>query len=171
MSKSKKSVSLKQSHALMAVIGQNADWNAILNDAAQALIDDPIGTGAKFVEFVNNLSQTPVQAKPGFDGNVKLVQTPKQSKGGIVTLQEMLDDAARFGTLKGAYDYYREDESRIPAEWKGKIVFFPETEFLGGGRQCVRYLDWDGSCWLWGYDWVSSRVDSDSFVAVSASIP
>ena len=171
MSKSKKPTSLKQSHAIMAVLSQNVDWSTIPSDVTQALIDDPKGTGAKFTEFLKNAPQTPVQAKPSFDGNVKLVQTVSQEKGGVVTLQEMLDDAARFGSLKGAYDYYLEDESRIPAEWKGKVIFFPETEFLDGSRRYVRSLIAGGSGCHWDYYWVSDRVNSRYFVAVPASIP
>ena len=171
MSKSNKSVSLDQSHTLMAVLSQNVDWKAIPSDVAQALIDDPKGTGAKFTEFLKNAPQTPVQAKPSFDGNVKLVQTVSQEKGGVVTLQEMLDDAARFGSLKGAYDYYLEDESRIPAEWKGKVIFFPETEFLDGSDRYVRYLRVDGSCCDWNCGRVSEHMASYCFVAVPASTP
>lgn len=171
MSQSNKPVSLKQSHALMAVLSQNVNWDAIPSDAVQALIDDPKGTGAKFAEFLQNTPQSPAQAKPGFDGNVRLVHTVKQEKGGVVTLQEMLDDAVRFGTLKGAYEYYRQDESRIPDEWRGKAIFFPETEFLDGVHRYVRYVYVDISCCLWNHHWVDCQVCSSYVVLVPASIP
>jgi len=37
---------------------------------------------------------------------------------------------------------------------------------LDGGSRYVRYLNWNGSCWNWNYDWVCNQVNSNYFVAV-----
>jgi hypothetical protein len=72
----------------------------------------------------------------------------------------------------GLYALYKSDESLIPEECKdGRVIFFPETEFLDGVYQYVRDLCWNGSCWYWNYDWVGNQVDSSFFVAVPASSP
>ncbi|MDD5251291.1 MAG: hypothetical protein PHT12_01485 [Patescibacteria group bacterium] len=157
-----KPVGLKQSHTIMGVLAQNADWGSIPSEVGQAIIDDPIGSGARFTAFLR-------KENPWAVPTACLVQTPVQAGGGTVTLREMLDDAKRYGCLRGAYDFYRQNPDKIPADWKGKVVFFPETEFASDGSACVRFVCWDGQGWYWHYGWHNGRVDSNGFVAVPAS--
>jgi hypothetical protein len=108
---------------------------------------------------------------PAPSPRVCLVQTPAQAQSRRVSLGEMLDDAKkRCGVLHGTYDFYRQNPEKIPSEWKGKQVFFPETEFGLHGNRCVRCVCWDGSCWNWDVSWVSYEVGSGDFVAVPASV-
>lgn len=52
-------------------------------------------------------------------------------------------------------DYLLANPHLIPEGWKGINVFFWGTVYRDRvGYLCIRYLDWDGGGWRWGYRWL-----------------
>lgn len=47
-----KMVGLKQSHQIMGGLGENTDWGRIPSDVGQDVIDDPVGSGRAFTDFL-----------------------------------------------------------------------------------------------------------------------
>ena len=99
-----------------------------------------------------------------------LWQTDYQKAGRTVTLRELLDAAPKAGAAGDRLQRYLDNPETIPAEWKGKYVFFPETEFCDAhDNRCVRFLCWNGGLWDRYGSWVGDAVAAHGFVAVPAS--
>ena len=68
-------------------------------------------------------------------------------------------------------DWYLKNSQFIPAEWKGKWVFFWGTIYRASDDGlCVRCLGWDGSWWRWSYRWLDRGFRGSGPAAVPASI-
>ncbi len=68
-------------------------------------------------------------------------------------------------------DYLLAHTDLIPAEWKGKTVFFWGTIYSDSfGDLFVRCLYWNGSARHWGFRWLIGGFDGGFPAALSASI-
>ena len=98
-----------------------------------------------------------------------LWQTVAQIEGRAVTLQYMLDTAPKGETH--TIDWYLEDQSRIPDEWKGRIVIFRNSEFRDfAGARCAHFLDWNRynrGRWERDYHRFTDKMGVREFLAVS----
>ena len=65
--------------------------------------------------------------------------------------------------------HYWNNQGDIPAEWKGKYVFFDRTVLRGpyGGRYSLS-LYWHGGRWYWSYYWLDYDRDADYLSALAS---
>lgn len=163
----RKPVGIGQSHALMAAVAANVAWEELDSETVQWFVNDPKGTGRLITQLLRG--ELVVQEKSGLPApRDALWQTPKQAAGGSCTLRELLAAAPEGETR--TIDWYLEDTSRIPEEWRGRVVFFRNSEFRGGdGGRYVLYLYWGGGRWDRSYRWVGGPVNGHGFLAVPAS--
>jgi len=76
----------------------------------------------------------------------------KRSIGGHDLRKELADKPVMNANV---LDYLLARPELIPEEWKGKYIFFWGTVYRNSdGDLYVRYLGWDGSEWLWSYNWL-----------------
>ncbi len=99
-----------------------------------------------------------------FDQKVKLYLSPNQQDGKVIKGTELVKELANEPVLPAnVLDFYLANTNVIPAEWKGKAVFFWGTIYRGSdGGLCVRFLcfgrsGWDSRCLWLGHDWDGGR--------------
>lgn len=55
-----------------------------------------------------------------------------------------------------------DDRNSIPAELRGKLIFFDGDDLRSpGGYRYSLFLHWDGDGWLWDFNWRDDGRDSD----------
>ena len=94
-----------------------------------------------------------------------------QKGGGIVEGNKLREDLRNQPVLNAnVLDDLLAHPEQIPAEWKGKYVFFWGTIYRDSeGSLCVRGLYWNGDQWSWRYYWLVRVWDGDRPAVVSAS--
>jgi len=98
---------------------------------------------------------------------VEIYLSKKQKKGvisGHDLRQELKDQPVCNANL---LDFYLAHPELIPADWKGKAVFFWGTIYYhSDGNLYVRCLGWNGGRWCWDYFWIAYTWDGYSPAAV-----
>ena len=83
----------------------------------------------------------------------------------IMTLAQRIAEQAPLATA--GLNAVAENTSLIPAEWKGKAVFFWGTLYRrGDGAVVIRCLCWNGNRWDWGYYPMDHQLDFSNRAAV-----
>lgn len=105
----------------------------------------------------------------------ELFQLPSQATG-AVRLDYLLGSAPQRLASIDRLAWYLEHPEAIPESWKGKLVYFPETERRvvplppSAGYHAVSYLFWSGERWCEA-DYMSSMgVGKNAFVAVPTEV-
>lgn len=69
-----------------------------------------------------------------------------------------------------AFWHYWNNQADIPADWKGKYVFFDATVLQDpDGRRYSLCLCWDGLRWSWLYRWLDNGRDSGYLSACAST--
>lgn len=122
-----KPISIGQSHNLMSVLANNADWEKIDTEVAQQIIDDPRRAGLNFTEFLKRLGVLPRALK-----SLKLIED------GIAVVGEVFKKSSFF-TADGSVKLWFGDNFKkwilsaipdsIPA-FQGKLLKNQLTEYM-----------------------------------------
>ncbi len=95
----------------------------------------------------------------------------KQEKGSIEG-NKLRKEVAELPVLNvNVLDYLLAHPELIPEDWKNKYVFFWGTIYRDSdGSLCVRCLDWHGSAWRWGVNWLGNGFYSVNPAILASSL-
>ncbi len=100
-------------------------------------------------------------------GKISLYLSERQQGGKVIQGHKLREELKDRPVLNAnVLDWLLTHRQCIPAEWKGKWVFFWGTVYRSsGGILCVRCLYWRGGRWRWRYYWLD-----DHWVAFSPAL-
>lgn len=95
----------------------------------------------------------------------------EQQEGKVIRGHELRKELQGKPVLNAnVLDWLLANPQHIPAEWKGKWIFFWGTIYRDpSGNLFVRCLDWDGGQWDWYCCWLGDVWGADRPAAVFAS--
>ncbi len=104
-------------------------------------------------------------------GNIQLYLSPHQQGENYLEGNKLRKELENKPVLNAnVLDYLLDHPSLIPAEWKGKRIYFWGTVYRGSrGGLCVRCLGWGGLRFGWSCGWLSSSFDAGEPAALLAS--
>lgn len=129
---------------------------------------------AKVIKGYTVTSHTPGDAAFVWDpAKVTLFLSPEQEGDEVIKGTELQPKVIKQAPFNAnLLDYLLlEHPELIPADWKGKEVFFWGTVYRdAGGDACVRCLSRDGGGWCWRARWLGRGWDAHHPAAVLAKV-